>query len=553
VQEKALALRELGLGRGERLAILARTCLEWQIAEMAGLLAGGVIVGIEPHAASEQIAFTLEHAEASALVVENRSDLAKVPRAVLARLKFVVQLDHTPSEDIPVELVPWREMRPRARGPWSDRFPESNDPATLIYTAGTTGTPKGILYSHAQILAGCRAIHAAFPQLGEGDTTICWLPMAHLFQRMMNLVAMVAGVKTSFVEDPRRILEVIQETRPSVFIAVPRFYEKLQEGIHERLANLSGIRKRLLEEALAVGKRRSQASARGKVLSWRLRLWSAILDGLVGRQVRRVLGGKIKLLITGSAPSAPWLLEYLDAVGLRVLEAYGLSENTVPLAANRPDDYRFGSVGKPLSANLLRFAADGEILVQGPGVFGGYFKEERDPFTAEGFYPTGDYGRLDADGFLFLEGRKAEIIKTSTGRRLAPARIEAVYRQCAPVDQVVVFGEGRPHLVALVTLKSAGANALGEEASRVRALLQSAMDKVSSALAPYERVRAFALLPCALSIAAGELTPTLKLCRQRIAANHAALIERLYQAEEPPAPDPSSPQTPARAFTEVGS
>jgi long-chain acyl-CoA synthetase len=553
VRRRARAFRRLGLARGDRLAILAPTCRAWQVAEMAGLLAGGVILGIEPHAPAELVAFVLDHAGASGLVVDGPRSLANVPAAVRARLKFVVQLEAggTAADG----AVSWQEMILPEEGDGDpEGLPAEGDPAVLLYTAGTTGTPKGILYSHAQILAGCRAIQAAFPQLREGDSTLCWLPMAHMFQRMLNLVAINQAVTTYFVEDPRQIMACIREASPSLFVAVPRFYEKLHEGIRQRLAEQPRWRRWLIDRALAAGAARGRALRAGRKVPPGLRLRHAILDRLVLRKLRAVMGGKNKLLITGSAPTATWLLEFLHSIGLLVLEGYALSENTLPIAANRPDAFRFGSVGKPLPENQVRFAEDGEILVKGPGLFTGYYREERGPqlFTADGYYRTGDYGRLDEDGFLYLLGRKSEIIKTSTGRRISPARIEAVYRQSPYLDQAVVFGDGRKHLVALVTLNPATladflrqANLTGlsgeelAQAPAVRDLIRREMDRLGRGLAPHEQVRDFAILPRPLDVARGELTPTLKLRRAQIAAGHAALLESLYQG--PPPDRPAAP------------
>jgi long-chain acyl-CoA synthetase len=549
-------MQQLGLKAGDRLAILARTCPEWQAAEMAGLLVGGVIVGVDPHSSVDLVAHIFERARIKALVVDGPTSLVKIPRDLLGQLKFVVSMQDPGMAGAGTRVVHWSALQTRAKpNSVGNHFPAANDAAALIYTAGTTGAPKGILFTHAQIVSGCRAIRDAFPQLGQGDSTLCWLPMAHLFQRMMNLVAMTCGVTTYFVEDPHQIMACIQETRPTVLVAVPRFYEKLCEGIQERLAAQTGWQKRLLDWTLAAGRKRSRAlAARGSV-PWSLQVWHMLLDRLVGTRIRTVLGGNIKFMITGSAPIAPWLLEYMDSIGFLVLEAYGISENTVPIAANRLDGYRFGSVGKPLSENQLHFAKDGEILVKGPGLFHGYENDERGAgvFTADGFYPTGDYGRLDSDGFLILEGRKEDIIKTSTGRRISPARVEAVYRRCPHVDQVVVFGNGRQHLTALVTPRIDGAGPSREAKPEIRELIHHEMEAIGDELASYERVRAFAVLPRALTIADGEITPTLKLCRARIASNHASVIEGLYEAQDVSASNPGGLLNSLPLFTEISS
>jgi long-chain acyl-CoA synthetase len=381
-----------------------------------------------------------------------------------------------------------------------------DDPATIIYTAGTTGASKGIEYTHAQVLIAVRAIADLYPELSPGEPTLCWLPMAHQYQRMMNLVALSRGMVTYFVEDPREILNYLPDVEPTLFLAVPRLLEKLQDCM------------------------------------------TADPDAFRG------WGRKNKVLITGSAPTPPRRLEFFHALGVVIYEGYAMSENTVPLSASTLRGWRLGSVGKPVPPNEIRLADDGEILVRGPGVFRGYYREAgpSDRFTADGFYRTGDVGRFDDDGFLYLTGRKAEIIKTSTGRRIAPTRVEEVYRQSPYLDHVVVFGNDRTHLVALITLKpDAVAQALTAAALPVpapagmaalpfvRELVGRELETWGQALAPHERARAFAILPAPLSVADGELTPTMKLRRAAIAARHAALVERLYAEPAAGAPSPS--------------
>jgi long-chain acyl-CoA synthetase len=502
VEQVAVAFRRMGLERGDRLAIWARACREWQVAEMAGLLVGAVIVGIDDHLTGDQAEFVLNHSGTCCLLVDAPGKLEKLPPRVQARLKFATLLEEGTGLGGGDRTRLCRESirREGDGGTAYNGSPAPADPATLIYTAGTTGTPKGIEYTHAQLMTACGAIVGAFPQLAEADSTLCWLPMAHLFQRMLNLVAMACGMTTYFVEDPRDIMECLRTVQPSFFAAVPRFLDKLAQSLREN------------------PKREEE--------------W------------RQVIAPKVKFLLSGSAPIDPRLLHYFQQLGILVLEAYGVSENTVPVAANRLDAYRFGSVGKPFPTNLLRVAADGEVLVKGPGLFRGYYRQEPPPeqFTPDGFYRTGDLGRLDEDGFLYLLGRKAEFIKTSTGRRIFPAGVEAIYRQSCYVDQIVVFGDGRKHLVGLVTLNAGTSREalarMGKPSppdeklvcsSVVKELIRCEMHNLSENLAPYEWVLAVAILPRPLSVASGELTPTLKLRRNLIAARYGDLIKRLYE------------------------
>jgi long-chain acyl-CoA synthetase len=502
VQEMAAAFRNLGLAKGDRLGVVAHTRREWQIVELAALSAGAVIVGIDPHASPEQMHFVLGHAGVSCLVADGTHNLDAIGAQVLGALKFVLAID-APAEGTARagNLVSWRALSEAAQS--SRREPveiHPDDPATLIYTAGTTGLSKGIEYSHRKLMAGCRAWFTAYSELAEGDTTLGWLPMAHLYQRMMNLLAMAHGMTLCFVEQPQEVLSVVAEARPALFFAVPRFYEKLAETV------------------------RQSPDPR-----------TAAPD---------IMGGKLKYAVTGAAPVPRWVLDCLQEAGLPLVEAYGVSENTVPVASNLPWNLRAGSVGKPFPTNEVRIAEDGEVLVRGPGLFSGYYRDEgsSECFTPDGFYKTGDLGRFDDDGFLFLEGRKAEIIKTATGRRIAPARIEAVYGESPYLDQVVVFGHGRKALVALITLKkNALAGTLGLEPAAVSAASPAVRERVrrelesrDERLAPYERVREFAILDQPLSVAAGELTPTLKLRRREIGTRYAALLEALYNNDSAP-------------------
>ncbi len=519
VRAAAAALRGLGLAPGDRLAVCAPTCEQWLVAEMAGLLAGAVVVGIDAHAPAEQARSVLAHAGAAGLVVEGPAALERFSDTDRAALKFVVSLSPAAG------AVGWPNLL-APRPPFDGPGPAPDEPAALIYTSGTTGTPKGIEYTHRQLMTACRANLETFPPLFPGESAVCWLPMAHLFQRTINLVAVARGVTTHFVEDPRQIMACVAETAPAAFTAVPRFYEKLYEGIREKLDGLSGVKKRLADAALVAGDEWSRCLRDGRTPSWSLRARHAVLDRLVLRTVRRVMGPNLRFLITGSAPTPPWLLEFFHGVGLLILEAYGVSENAIPVAANRADAFRFGSVGRPMPGNEVRLAEDGEVHVRGPALFRGYYREPRDAalFTPDGFYRTGDVGRFDDDGYLYLLGRKSEVIKTSTGRRVSPAAVEAVYRRSPLFDQVVVFGDGRKHLVALVVLKAPA------DDGQVRRELE----EQGRALAPHERVRAFAVLPEPLSMAHGELTTTLKLRRDRVAARHRDRLERLF-AEEPAA------------------
>lgn len=549
-----------GLKRGDRLAILCRTRVEWIVAELAAMSAGIVVVGIDIHASNEQVGQILEESKCAALIVDSASALVRVPVPVRNWLSMVIAIDAGNAGDDPqisgirrwadlVAPLPDNTSPPGAKNDASTiaealhcwHGAEAQSTATLLYTSGTTGRPRAIRYRQEQLAIACRSILTEFPSVAaSGGTTICWLPMAALFQRMMNYVALAAGVAIYFVDDPAGVVDVARAVQPTYFIGVPRFFEKLYQGIERELASRPAWLRNHVARSLTGG---SGQRARGSPAPRR-----RLLDRIILRRLRGVLGSRLRFVITGSAPAPVWLLEYFERLGILVLEAYGLSENAVPVAANSPHAYRFGSVGRVFRANEVRIAEDGEILVRGPGVFDGYLtvgEAVTVPLTMDGYFPTGDLGRLDADGYLFLEGRKSEVFKTSNGRRITPSQIEAVYKQIPYVDQIVVVGHGRPFPVALLAVNRQLLNATARAGGGTTAAdrvpsnadaparqfmerLAADMDLVGSKLAPYERIRRFELLEQPFTPEGGEITPSLKLRRDVIERKYRDLIARIY-------------------------
>ncbi len=497
VQRIARVFQRNGLSRGDRLAILLPPCAQWELAHQAGLLLGLVIVGVEYPAADERLEFVLTDCDVAAILLDRQETWDRIPPRVRQRIRFAVAI-HTPSRvDDSAPLMSWSELTQTE--PSDEQWitePTADDPATLIYTSGTTGTPKAIEFSHRQLLVACMSILDAFPELQPGDRTLCWLPMSHLFQRMVNLIAIARGLTIHFTDDPQKIMLHLEEAKPSFFAAVPRFFEKLADQLHEN------------------------------------------------PEQRHDWFSSVKIAVTGSAPMPPRLLEFLHDRGLLVLEAYGLSENAVPIAVNRTGAFRFGSVGKVLATNEVRLTDDGEILVRGPGVFHGYRGTggPSEGFTDDGFFHTGDCGHFDREGFLYLTGRKSDMIKTSTGCRVAPARLEAIYGRCPLVEQVVIVGNGRKYLSALVTLnvpavqesiercgRSLPAGTQLSRSPEVKRLVEECLAGLGNGLASHERPVAVALLPRPLSVSEGELTSAHKLRRAQIERNYSEIIDSLYQ------------------------
>lgn len=515
-------LVRLGLRAGDALAILCRTRREWLLTEMAALRIGAFVTGLEVHSSCEQWANAIAHAGARGLVVEDEEMLRVLPSTTLAALAFCTTVD----------AVCRRTMLRRDCGTsGTAQFGAKADgAAVLLYTSGTTGAPKAILYTHAQILCAVSAIQECLADLGPGDTTVCWLPMAHLFQRMINWVAIAKGGAIYFVEDPSAVMKHLGKIRPTVFAGVPRIYEEVFVGFREELTKKPAFVRRSVERAMSLAFARSNDAHDGVTPSvLRLveaRLWSR----LVRHRIRKTFGGRVRVMLTGSAPTPKVVLEFFCGIGLPLFEVYGVSENVVPIAMNRPGATRVGSVGRPLAVNTVRIAEDGEILVKGPGGCAGYWKGSEDiKLATDGLYRTGDLGRFDEDGFLYVTGRRDDRIVTSTGRKISPPMVEGVYEQSSICERVIVVGNGRPFLVALVWLRDVVKRDRAGSEPSARALVESEFWRLGQALRPFERVEAFFVVDQPLGVAAGTLTASLKPRRHVIHELYRAEIERLYE------------------------
>jgi long-chain acyl-CoA synthetase len=523
-------LQKKGLVQGDRLGIIAPNCLEWEVTHLGGLAGGAVVIGIDGHDTAERIQKILENAAVNALIVKDSSVLAKIGE-MSHRLKLIVLLSGDTDQTFP-NTIAWHEIWKDATDQADDGFifPHGDHPATLIYTSGTTGEPKGILYNHRQLLLACEAIVRVLPAPLPGARFVCWLPLANLFQRIMNQCALMTGSSLYMVADPLKVLDYVKEIQPDVFIGVPRFFEKVANGIKGKLDGEKGLKRTIAQFALQVGARQAIAVKAGIWPSPTLKLQHRLADRIVLRHVRGLFGDRLQYLISGSAPLAPWVLEFFQSLGLLVLEAYGLSENILPMAMNTPSSYRFGTVGKVLPENEIRLDSDGEVLVKGPGLFNGYHgdPESFSRVSEGGFYRTGDYGSFDDAGFLRLTGRKSEIIKTSAGRRIALLPIESTLREIPWVDHALVLGSGRKCLAALLTVDR---NALPGSAvglSTYEPQLRQELLASINRLGRNEQPAAAILLLRSFTIDGGELTPNLKLRRMEIERKYQSAIESLY-------------------------
>ncbi len=516
-----------GLRPGDWVAILAAPSYRWEVAEKAAFAAGGVVTGLDHLASKMQKARYITRLAPAVLVVGDMSDLADLGADVLASLKRVVVLNGEAGDG----SIAWPQLVAAGTEdcPLPALSPEAT--ATVVFTSGSSGEPKAVPYSQRQLVLAAKGILDAFGPADERDVTLCWLPLSNLFQRVMNLCAIGAGAQIFFAPDPRRVMEEIAEVRPSVFIGVPRFYEKVSERAEAAIAELGGAQRGLVRRAMAEAQAGFVKRAEGQRLSSIERSRAALADRFVLRSLRRKLfGDRIRMLITGSAATPQPVKRFFTGVGLPLVEAYAMTENIVPMTVSRNLNRGQGCVGRPLPENEIRLDETGEILVRGPGVFAGYLGdgENAQRFTEEGFFRTGDEGRFDEAGYLYLTGRKSDLIKTSTGRRIPPTPIEAELRAAALVQEAVVVGNGRKCLTAVLALDQEAVN--GTSPGELLKQLSRHVQQTNLARASYERIAGCVVLHDGFSIGKGHLTTNLKPRRGQIEEAVARPLEQLYRA-----------------------
>jgi long-chain acyl-CoA synthetase len=548
VREIALGLVDLGLQPGDKVSILAHTRPEWTDACFGILTAGGALVTIYQTNSPEECRYVLAHSDSRAVFVEDAEQLAKVReiRGECPELAHVVVMDPSGAElDGELSLDGLRERgRGRDESEWRARYEAvtPDDICLFIYTSGTTGPPKGCLLSHGNYRAITDAV-VKDSVLEDGDSAYLFLPLAHAFAILIQFAAFDLGAILAYwSRDPKQIIPDLAEVRPTFFPSVPRIFEKIYT-----LATAAAPDREQLEQAIELGVKVRMAREAGEDVPAELEAAFAQADEALYGKVRALFGGKIRECVTGAAPIAPEILRFFYACGVPVMEGYGMTETSTSATVNRADGnrFRFGSVGRPQEGVEVRIADDGEVLLKGPNIFKGYYKN--DAATAEaledGWLHTGDLGRLDEDGFLYITGRKKDIIITAGGKNITPANLENGLKQNRWVSQAVVVGDRRPYLVALITLDPEELPALAQQLGiedadpaglaadeRVRAEIQKTVDEVNSHVGPVEQIKRFAILPEDLSQAGGELTPTLKVKRNIVHEKYAAAIEGLYAA-----------------------
>ena len=538
VRDFGSGLIELGHQKGDTLAILSSTRREWLACDLGNLAAGGVSVGVYPSMTVDQTRYVIAHCEARFAVVEDHKQLAKVDalRSQVPRLETVIVIDPTGVPPRP-GLLTFAEVLERGRAAHHDveartRAIEPTDAAIFVYTSGTTGPPKGAMLTHGNIVSALRSM-SVFPMVDD-DSGFSFLPLAHVLQRGVDYRGAWEGVPGSFGRSLDTVAEDLASARPTVMAAVPRIFEKIYGKIHEQAAASTPAKKKIFDWAVDVGRKVSKARQARQPIAPVLALQHAVARVLVFDKLRARLGGRVRCFISGGAPIAVEILEFFDAAEITILEGWGMTETFAAGSINLPGDYRFGSIGKPLPGIEMKLDTDGELLVRGGNVFSGYYKDDdatKSAFTPDGFFRTGDIGRIDSDGFFYIIDRKKDLIITAAGKNIAPQNIENLLKTDPRISQVMAVGDRRPYVVALVsvTAEAAAGKSETDVASMVDAIVRGKNDELAS----YERIKKFRILPADLTQESGDLTPTLKLKRKVVAEKYGLLIEEMYAEAKP--------------------
>jgi long-chain acyl-CoA synthetase len=556
VREVALGLIALGREKGDMIALLSASRAEWVQADFAIFSAGCVTVPVYPTYPPDLIAYVVNDSGAKTIIVEDPAQLAKVLQArdrmpVLEQIIVIAGYD---APQPPKIVMTWESLRRLGRentaahkSTLAERVASTRptDLATIVYTSGTTGPPKGVMQTHGNHVAAVTASKQATP-VQEGWVHLLFLPLAHSFARLESFLGVTHGLTTAFAENLDKVGENLKETRPHFICSVPRVFEKVYGKILAGVEAGSPAKKKIFGWAVSVGRDVSRHQQRGQPVPATLELKRKVAHKLVFSKLHAALGGRLQWAVSGGAPLARDIAEFFHAAGILLLEGYGLTETCPALTFNRPDRFKFGSVGQTLPGVQLRIAEDGEILARGPNIATlGYYKQPeatREVFDPDGWFHTGDIGAVDQDGFLVITDRKKDLIVTAGGMNIAPQNIENLLKADPFISQVMVYGDRRPYPVALITINpeelSKFARQQGILTSEAAAIVKHpkvaervgrTVEEKNTQLQSYAKIKRFTVLPTDFTLDGGELTPTLKVKRKVVSQKYKDAIEELYR------------------------
>jgi long-chain acyl-CoA synthetase len=549
IRSIALGLRELGAAKGDKLVILSENRPEWPMVDFANLCLGGVTVPVYTSLMPDQIRYIVEDAEASIVVCSGLAlwgRLAAV-KGQLSRVRhFIVMDGPAPEGALLLADVMERGLAVAAGRPElfealaADVRP--GDLASIIYTSGTTGVPKGVLLTHGNFASNIKTM-TELVEFNARDTVLSFLPLSHVLERMTTFAFLSKGCTIAYAESVETVAENLLEVRPQIMVSVPRLFDKIYAKVMDAVLAGSGLKKKIFFWALKTGKKFSACRIEGRPAPALLRLRNGLARKIVFGKILAKTGGRVRFFVSGGAPLSKDIAEFFFAIGITVLEGYGLTETSPVLAVNTFEALRPGTVGKPIPGIDLKIAADGEIVVRGPNVMSGYFKKEAETreVLVDGWLHTGDIGHIDKDGFLVITDRKKDLIITAGGKNVAPQPIENLLKTAPVVANAVVIGGNRKFIAALVVpdfdklVAHAKANNIPFASRRelvlkpeAVAFVMAGIEKATASLAPFERVKKIALLDRDFEIESGEITPTLKVRRSIVEAKYKDIIDGLY-------------------------
>ena len=553
----AFGLAALGLKAREKVAIISENRPEWVYSDMAILNLGGIDIPIYPSLTADSIEFILSNSDSKGVIVSNKFQLNKILKIKdkVKSLQFTIVMNESDMLNDVSALYTFKNIQEMG-GIFKTNHPNyltenrkninEEDLCTIIYTSGTTGEPKGVMLTHKNILSNVRAALNSFP-IDDKDTFLSFLPLCHIFERMAGYyTCFTAGSTLCFAESIETVSQNLLEVKPTLMMTVPRLFERIHSKIIKNVSSESSLKQKIFYWAVDTGKKYASSKKSGK-LSPVTATQNKLANKLVFKKIKEKTGGKLRFFISGGAALSKELGEFFEAIGIPILEGYGLTESSPVIAVNRIDDYKFGTVGKPLPGVEVKIAPDGEILARGDNIMQGYYKNKKETDTTikDRWLHTGDIGEFDKDGFLKITDRKKHLFKTSAGKYIAPTPIENLFSASEFVDQFVLIGDKRMFLTALIVPDYEAIKEYADahkipykdlddlvKKNEIYDLFEKELTKFQKKLANFEKVRKFKLLEKPFTLETGEITPSLKIKRKIVEEKYSDLIEEMYKGLE---------------------
>ncbi len=552
-----LGLYELGVRKGDRISLLSENRLEWVYSDMGALGIGAVVVPIYATLSNEEVEYIVNHSDSKVFIVENKLQYEK---AVFAKNKgcpelvkiVVIEAEGIDLPEYAMTFEAFMELGRKKHESDQSLFEKladdvtRDDLATIVYTSGTTGPPKGAMISHKNIMAQMEALDSVRPRYGfDTDQTVPFLPLSHVFERIAgHFYGMYVGLTASYAESMDTIVQDIQEKKPTEILAVPRVCEKVYARITMQVREQPKWKQKIFYWGQKVGQKISERREQKKRIGFLLKLKYKIAYAMIFKKLAQALGGRVRWMTASGAPTAKEIIQFFNGAGIMVVEGYGMTELTAPATMSNLADYRIGSVGKPLPGFEVKIADDGEILVKGDNVISGYWKQPdvtRDSFTSDGFFMTGDIGMFDSDGFLYITDRKKDLIITSGGKNVAPQNIENLFKSDPLFSQCIVIGERKKYLTCLLNIDLQIAEKLAKEKNisfespsslldnqDFLKIIEEHVQERNKHLAKYETIKKYRIVKQDFSKETGELTATLKVKRKVVHEKYKELIDQMY-------------------------